>query len=76
MIGRHHIDEFAGGGGAGEGHKIAMGREASLTVNHKPEAVGMNRMNHQTAQHLCHDVFKVDPLDALKLLGYRASLIM
>ncbi len=75
MIGPHHIDEFAGGGGAGEGFKIAMGREASLTVNHNPEAVGMNRMNHQTAQHFCQDVFKVDPIDALKLLGYSEAEI-
>jgi DNA (cytosine-5)-methyltransferase 1 len=66
----YHIDEFCGGGGASEGYRQATGREVSLVVNHKVEAVNMHRINHSAARHICQDVFAVDPIAALKMLGY------
>jgi DNA (cytosine-5)-methyltransferase 1 len=69
-----HIDEFAGGGGASEGHRIAMEIKKRLVrsaaVNHDHEAVCMYRMNHGASKTFCQDVFKVSPTDMLHALGY------
>jgi DNA (cytosine-5)-methyltransferase 1 len=80
MIRPCHIDEFAGGGGASEGHRIAMEIKNRLVrtaaVNHDQEAVCMYRMNHTRAQTFCQDVFKIDPIDMLKALGYSMEEIL
>ena len=41
------IDMFAGGGGASEGMREALGREVDIAVNHDLKALMMHAMNHQ-----------------------------
>ena len=40
------IDLFAGGGGASEGIKMALGRDPDVAVNHDPKAIAMHMANH------------------------------
>lgn len=54
------IDSFAGGGGASEGIKAALGRDPDIAVNHDPMALAMHRMNHPGTRHLVQDVLVVD----------------
>lgn len=61
------IDNFAGGGGASIGIERGMdGRPVDLAVNHDPLAVEMHRANHPFTEHLCEDVFRVDPRKATR----------
>ena len=53
------IDMFAGGGGASEGIRQAMGREVDIAVNHDLQALMMHAVNHPQALHLEEDVFNV-----------------
>lgn len=53
------IDMFAGGGGASEGIREALGREVDIAVNHDLKALMMHKMNHPGALHLKEDVFNV-----------------
>ena len=53
------IDMFAGGGGASEGIREALGREVDIAVNHDLKALMMHAMNHPDALHLKEDVFNV-----------------
>jgi DNA (cytosine-5)-methyltransferase 1 len=55
------VDLFAGGGGASEGIKQALGRDPDVAVNHDPEAVAMHVANHPGAEHFCESVFRVNP---------------
>ena len=55
------IDLFAGGGGASEGIRAALGRDPDVAVNHDPEAISMHTMNHHDTMHFTADVFEVDP---------------
>ena len=55
------VDLFAGGGGASEGIRMALGRDPDLAINHDPEAVAMHRENHPNCRHLIEDVWTVDP---------------
>ncbi len=55
------IDLFAGGGGASEGIRAALGRDPDVAVNHDPEAISMHIMNHHDTMHFTADVFEVDP---------------
>lgn len=55
------VDLFAGGGGASEGIRLAIGRDPDLAINHDPEAVAMHRENHPGTRHLIEDVWSVDP---------------
>lgn len=55
------VDLFAGGGGASEGIRMALGRDPDLAINHDPEAVAMHRENHPGTRHLIEDVWSVDP---------------
>lgn len=57
-------DSFAGGGGASEGIKWALGRDPDIAINHDAEAVSMHRMNHPTSRHFTEDIWKVDPRKA------------
>ena len=53
------IDMFAGGGGASEGIRQAMGREVDIAVNHDLQALMMHAVNHPHTLHLQEDVFNV-----------------
>jgi DNA (cytosine-5)-methyltransferase 1 len=55
------VDLFAGGGGASEGIRQALGVAPALAVNHDPAAIAMHATNHPTTDHLCEDVFRVAP---------------
>ena len=56
------VDNFAGGGGASLGIEMALGRSPDIAINHDPMALAMHAMNHPQTQHLCEDVFAVDPV--------------
>lgn len=53
------VDMFAGGGGASEGIREAIGREVDIAVNHDLKALMMHAVNHPGALHLREDVFTV-----------------
>lgn len=55
------VDLFAGGGGASEGIRMALGCDPDLAINHDPEAVAMHKQNHPGCRHLIEDVWSVDP---------------
>lgn len=55
------VDFFCGGGGAGTGLEIGLGRAVSVAKNHSPQAISMHTMNHPGAQHFTTDVFEGDP---------------
>lgn len=55
------VDYFAGGGGASEGIRMAIGRDPDVAVNHDPAAIAMHRANHSGAVHICQDVWSVSP---------------
>lgn len=57
-------DNFAGGGGASEGIKMALGRDPDVAINHDAEALAMHKANHPTTKHYPEDVFDVDPVEA------------
>lgn len=54
------IDSFAGGGGASEGIRAALGRDPDIAVNHDRLALAMHRMNHPGTRHIEEDVVTVD----------------
>ncbi|NWA32734.1 DNA cytosine methyltransferase [Pseudomonas sp. C6002] len=55
------VDFFCGGGGAGTGLEIGLGRAVNVAKNHSPQAISMHTMNHPGAQHFTTDVFDGDP---------------
>ncbi|WP_456016614.1 DNA cytosine methyltransferase [Pseudomonas fluorescens] len=55
------VDFFCGGGGAGTGLKMGLGRAVNVAKNHSPQAISMHTMNHPGAQHFTTDVFEGDP---------------
>jgi len=55
------VDFFCGGGGAGTGLEIGLGRTVNVAKNHSPQAISMHTMNHPGAQHFTTDVFEGDP---------------
>ena len=59
------IDLFAGGGGASEGIRMAMGFGPDLAVNHDQEAIAMHAANHPDTHHLIEDVYSVNPHKAV-----------
>lgn len=58
------VDLFAGGGGATEGAKGAIGRPVDIAVNHDEAAIAMHRQNNPETRHYREDVFAVDPREA------------
>lgn len=58
------VDLFAGGGGASEGIRRALGRCPDVAVNHDPDAIAMHKKNHPDTRHYREDVFHVDPVKA------------
>lgn len=55
------VDNFAGGGGASDGIRRALGRDPDIAINHDREALAMHMANHPRTRHYCEDVFDVDP---------------
>lgn len=55
------VDFFCGGGGAGTGLEIGLGRAVNVAKNHSPQAISMHAVNHPGAQHFTTDVFEGDP---------------
>lgn len=55
------VDFFCGGGGAGTGLEMGLGRAVSVAKNHSPAAISMHTINHPHAKHFATDVFKGDP---------------
>ena len=55
------VDFFCGGGGAGTGLEMGLGRTVNVAKNHSPQAISMHIMNHPGAQHFTTDVFEGDP---------------
>jgi DNA (cytosine-5)-methyltransferase 1 len=58
------VDLFAGGGGAGQAIKEAIGRDPDLAINHDPLAIGMHAANHPQTRHMIEDIYEVCPLAA------------
>lgn len=56
------IDLFAGGGGASEGIRRALGVGPVIAVNHDNDALTMHAANHRGTLHLCENVLDVDPI--------------
>ena len=55
------VDFFCGGGGAGTGLEMGLGRAVSVAKNHSPAAISMHTVNHPHAKHFTTDVFEGDP---------------
>ncbi|WP_421551791.1 DNA cytosine methyltransferase [Pseudomonas yamanorum] len=55
------VDFFCGGGGAGTGLEMGLGRAVNVAKNHSPKAISMHTMNHPSAKHFTTDVFEGDP---------------
>ena len=55
------VDFFCGGGGAGTGLEMGLGRAVNVAKNHSPQAISMHTVNHPGATHYTTDVFEGDP---------------
>ena len=55
------VDFFCGGGGAGTGLEMGLGRAVTVAKNHNPAAISMHTANHPHAKHFTNDVFEGDP---------------
>lgn len=55
------VDFFCGGGGAGTGLEMGLGRPVTVAKNHSPAAIRMHTANHPHAKHFTTDVFEGDP---------------
>lgn len=67
------VDNFAGGGGASRGiERALLGRSPDIAINHDPEAIAMHTVNHPSTEHLCGDVWDVDPVAVCR--GRRVGL--
>ncbi|MCE7762904.1 DNA methyltransferase [Pseudomonas putida] len=55
------VDFFCGGGGAGTGLEMGLGRTVTVAKNHSPAAISMHTANHPAARHFTTDVFEGDP---------------
>lgn len=58
------VDSFAGGGGASEGIRRALGRGPDIAINHDPEAIALHAANHPETRHYVENVWKVNPIEA------------
>lgn len=57
------VDLFAGGGGASEGIRLALGRCPDVAINHDEAAIAMHEANHPATRHLREDIRAVSPRD-------------
>ncbi|MEM7211766.1 MAG: DNA cytosine methyltransferase [Pseudomonadota bacterium] len=55
------VDSFAGGGGASTGIEMALGRSPDFAINHDADALRMHATNHPDTEHLCSNIYTVDP---------------
>ncbi len=55
------VDLFAGGGGASQAIKEALGIDPALAYNHDEQAIGMHAANHPFTIHHREDVWHADP---------------
>lgn len=55
------VDFFCGGGGAGTGLEMGLGRAVNIAKNHSAAAISMHAVNHPSAVHYTTDVFDGDP---------------
>ncbi|MGN8248089.1 DNA cytosine methyltransferase [Pseudomonas sp. SMV7] len=55
------VDFFCGGGGAGTGLEMGLGRKVDVAKNHSAAAINMHTANHPHARHFQTDVFEGDP---------------
>lgn len=55
------VDLFAGGGGASEMLKQALGQDPALAYNHDALAIGMHAANHPLTSHHREDIWHADP---------------
>jgi DNA (cytosine-5)-methyltransferase 1 len=55
------VDFFCGGGGAGTGLEMGLGRPVNVAKNHSAKAISMHTANHPAALHYTTDVFDGDP---------------
>lgn len=55
------VDFFCGGGGAGTGLEMGLGRAVTVAKNHSAAAISMHTVNHPGAVHFTTDVFDGDP---------------
>lgn len=58
------VDNFAGGGGASTGIKMAIGRDVDIAINHDPAAIAMHKANHPCTEHYNESVWDIDPVTA------------
>lgn len=56
------VDLFAGGGGASEALKQALGLDPALAYNHDEWAIGMHAANHPLTTHHREDIWHADPV--------------
>ena len=56
------VDSFAGGGGASEGIRSALGREPDVAINHDAKAIAMHTAHHPQTRHYMESVWEVDPV--------------
>lgn len=55
------VDLFAGGGGASEALKQALGVDPALAYNHDQWAIGLHAANHPLTAHHREDIWHADP---------------
>jgi len=60
-VGEIVVDLFAGGGGASEALKQALGVDPTLAYNHDEWAIGMHAANHPLTSHHREDIWHADP---------------
>lgn len=56
------VDLFAGGGGASEALRQALGRDPDIAINHDAMAIGMHAANHPLTRHYQEDIWHADPV--------------
>lgn len=59
------VDLFAGGGGASEGIRMALGRDPDVAINHNDETLAMHLANHPSTHHLHGDVWHYRPREVV-----------
>lgn len=56
------VDSFAGGGGASEGIRRALGYSPHIAINHDQPAIALHSANHPDSEHYPLNVWRVDPV--------------
>jgi DNA (cytosine-5)-methyltransferase 1 len=56
------VDSFAGGGGASEGIRRALGYSPHIAINHDAPAIALHSANHPDSEHFPKNVWRIDPV--------------